>query len=246
MPIQLIAELNPKNNADFALLDDMYLRGGFHVVDNLTTRNSIPIDRRKHGMKVFVQTTDLVYELQSDLTSWIIDRALTLSLQAAYNGGAEILTTVGNPFILTGPDAATQIFKIRTISNDVMTASSDGTIEIFNKLRNKDYTSSINYSVNGNAVNIILDRTDSDIYRAIQYFYTISNSDNSGFETGQLFIIHNNTNATVYAIIGNSVGVPCSLSFSVQISGHELQLVASTTDSSPFSRVIHLFKIALI
>lgn len=246
MPIQLIAELNPKNNADFALLDDMYLRGGFHIVDNLTTRNAIPTDRRKHGMKVFVQTTDIVYELQSDLTTWIIDRSLTLSLQAAYNGGSEIVTTAGNPVLVTGPDAATQIFKIRTISNDVMTASSDGTIEIFNKLKNKDYTSSINYSVNGNSIDIILDRTDRDIYRAVQYFYTISNSDSSGYETGQLFIIHNGTSATIYAIIGNSTGNPCSLSFNAQINGHELQLIASTTDSSAFSRVVHLFKIALI
>lgn len=75
MSIDIISELKPKNNAEFALLDDQYLRGGVRVCADLTTRNAIPVDKRKYGMKVFVQATDLTYKLQSDLVTWILDES---------------------------------------------------------------------------------------------------------------------------------------------------------------------------
>lgn len=233
MPISLIAELIPKNSALFALLDDQYLRGSFRVSGTLSERNSIPVDKRKHGMKVFVQSTDLVYELQSDLTTWIIDRALTSTLQQAYDGGNEIQIIDGKPII------------IKNASSEILKISYDNLIEFNNTLKGKDYTSNINTNVITNS-SVIVDSTDRTKYRAIQYFYTVTNSDQSGYETGQLYLIHNGLTSSLYAIMGNSIGMSCGIIFSTELVGYNLNLIATTDDSGSFSRIVHLFKIALI
>lgn len=80
MPIPLISELLSQNNGQFALLDDKFIRGGFHCVVNLTERNFILSDRRKCGMRVFVISTDMVYELKNDLITWVVDKVLIISL----------------------------------------------------------------------------------------------------------------------------------------------------------------------
>ncbi len=247
MPIQLIAELQPKGSfgpGDFALLDDAYLRGGFHICANLTDRNNIPVDRRKHGMRVFVQTTDIVYILSSDLTTWTSDPTLTTNLQDAYNHGAEILTVPGGPVVLTGPDTTSRIFTIRNLTTDILKVSVDKTIEFTKQLKGKEYTSNITSTINTNSSDIIMDTTDKNEYRAIQYFYTISNSDNSGFETGQLYLVHDGLNVVLYAIMGSYVGVPSGVTFQADITAYNVNLKA-TSDNSVFSRLIHLFKIAL-
>lgn len=72
MPIQVIAEIVPKNNAEFAILDDQNLRGSYRVCPTINDRNEIPIDNRKAGMQVYVQDTNNSYTLESDLTTWTL------------------------------------------------------------------------------------------------------------------------------------------------------------------------------
>ena len=70
MPIELISEIVPKNNGDFALVDDNNLRGGFQTVFTIADMEAIPADKRKEGMQVFCQDTQLTYVLKSDKTTW--------------------------------------------------------------------------------------------------------------------------------------------------------------------------------
>lgn len=70
MPIQLISEIVPKNNGEFALLDDKNLRGSYRICTTLIERNSIPTDNLKFGMQVFVQEDEKKYILESDLITW--------------------------------------------------------------------------------------------------------------------------------------------------------------------------------
>ena len=232
MPIKFISELQPK--ANFALLDDLYLRGSFRICATLTDRNNLDSDFLKQGMKVYVQSTDTVYELQSNLTTWIVDRSLTTTLQEAYNNGEIIIVVDEKPFTISNSDE--EIFKV----------SANKLVQFYDTLKGKDYTSNITVNVITSSTDIIIDETDKTKYRAVQYFYTITNSDVSGFETGQLYIIHDGTDCSVYQILGNSIGIPCGVSFSVTIVDNSLNLLATSDDSGPFSRIAHLFKVALI
>lgn len=56
--------------SDFAGMEDVYLAGGYRVVENETERNAIPASRRKAGMLVFVRSNGQVYRLETDLSSW--------------------------------------------------------------------------------------------------------------------------------------------------------------------------------
>lgn len=232
MPIKFISELQPK--ANFALLDDLYLRGSFRVCATLNDRNNLDVDFLKHGMKVFVQSTDTVYELQNDLTTWITDRGLTTTLQEAYNNGEIIVIADDKPLTITNS------------TDPIFTISSNRLVEFHDTLRGKDYTSNITVNVIANSSDTIIDYTDASKYRAIQYFYTISNSDVSGFETGQIFIIHDGTLCSIYQMAGNSIDVSCGIFFNVSLVDGSLNLLASADNSGSFSRIVHLFKVALI
>jgi hypothetical protein len=70
MPIPLIAELVPKNEGKFALLDDKNLRGSYRVCATLADRDAIPVDNLKFGMQVFVQEDGKKYTLESNLVTW--------------------------------------------------------------------------------------------------------------------------------------------------------------------------------
>lgn len=72
MPIQVISEIVPKNNGEFALLDDKNLRGSYRICETLTERNNIPSDNLKYGMRVFVQENNNIYTLESDLITWTL------------------------------------------------------------------------------------------------------------------------------------------------------------------------------
>jgi hypothetical protein len=248
MPIEVISKLKAKNNGQFALLDDIDLKGGYRIVDNLTERNNISADKRKAGMKVAVISTDIVYKLNDDLTTWCVDKTETLSLQDAYNNGNTIAIIGNRPTIIqTEETNLISLFEIQdSVGNKILSANNESKV-VFNKqLQGKEYTSSITAAIQTNSSDITLDVTNRDIYRAVQYFYTVSNSDGSGYETGQLFVIHDGFTATIYAIMGNSINTPCGISFNSILSGHNLYLKASTDNSGSFSRIVHLFKIALI
>lgn len=245
MAIELITEIRPKNGGAFALLDDAFIRGGFRSCGTLTERNSIPMDSRKEGMHCFVVSTDTVYRLTSDLVTWSTDSALTKSLQDAYNEGAEIITVPLKPVVLRGSNALDPILTIKNQTSTLAEFRGDGTLEVMETLTVRDYTSSIQVVLGTNQTGSI-DFTDKTVYRAVQYFYTISNSDNSGFETGQLFAVHDAAQASLCAIIGSTAGISCGVIFSMEIDGNNLILKASADNSGSFSRVINLLKIVLV
>lgn len=243
--IELIAEIRPKNGGDFALLEDSFIRGGFHVCSNLTERNSISTDSRKSGMHVYVTSTDTVYKLADDLITWNSNSSLTQTLQSAYNSGAEIITVPLRPVVVQGSNNLDTILSVKNTDSTIAEFRGDGTLEIMETLTARDYTSSIHVVLATDTTGDI-DISNKGIYRAVQYFYTISNSDSSGYETGQLYIVHDGAQASLCAIIGSTVGVSCGVIFSMSISGSDLILRASADNSGSFSRVINLLKIALI
>ena len=61
--IQIVAELEPKNNGEFHLLEDIYLKGSYRIVQNITERNAISTLRRKNGMKVYSIDDATEYQL---------------------------------------------------------------------------------------------------------------------------------------------------------------------------------------
>ena len=248
MPIEIISELSAKNNGQFALLDDGALRGSFRVCSNLSERNAIPTDKRKAGMRVVVNSTDTVYKLANDLITWTVDNTATINLQNAYNNGHSITVMNGNPVIIQSSNTtATSLFEIQDyLSNLIFGVDNNSRINFGKQLCGKEYTSSVTSVVATNSLNVYLDKIDKLEYRAVQYFYTVSNSDNSGFETGQIFIIHNGLGAVIESTTGTTIGIPCGISFGVDMVAYDINLLATTDNSGIFSRVVNLFKIALI
>lgn len=72
MPIPLISEIVPKNNGQFALVDDKNLRGSYRICSTLIERDAIPADNLKFGMQVFVQEDGNTYILEIDLVTWTL------------------------------------------------------------------------------------------------------------------------------------------------------------------------------
>jgi len=48
------------------------MKGGYRSVANTTTRNAIPTSHRKHGMKVYVKSTNQTFRLASNLVTWVL------------------------------------------------------------------------------------------------------------------------------------------------------------------------------
>ncbi len=46
------------------------MKGGYRSVASTTERNNIPVSHRKHGMKVYCKSNNIVYRLASNLTTW--------------------------------------------------------------------------------------------------------------------------------------------------------------------------------
>ncbi len=84
--ITLIAEIVPKNNGAFAMVDDAYFRGGFRVVADNTARDAITTDRLKIGMLVYVVSGDNTYRWNG--ATWDLQTGslnATLTALAAFN-----------------------------------------------------------------------------------------------------------------------------------------------------------------
>lgn len=63
MPIPLVSYIEPKNNGEYPILEDTYVKGGFRSVQTIIERDNIPTLRRKNGMQVFVIDTTTNYQL---------------------------------------------------------------------------------------------------------------------------------------------------------------------------------------
>ncbi len=72
MPIPVIAELVPQNNAPFPVVDDTNIRGGYQILPNQDAINAIPQSKRKEGMQAFSQDTSVLYTLGTDLVTWTV------------------------------------------------------------------------------------------------------------------------------------------------------------------------------
>jgi phage-related tail fiber protein len=71
MPIAIVSNLIPKNSGPFPVVEDRHVKGGFHTYATLVDRDSIPPANKKVGMHVYCAETNLIYVLDSDLTTWI-------------------------------------------------------------------------------------------------------------------------------------------------------------------------------
>lgn len=164
----------------------------------------------------------------------------TGSLQDAYNGGPEaLLTTVLGPISLrvqSTPDLAFQVKDQNGAAKIQMFG--DGQIVA------EHYSGSKLITLAQNLSNIIVDSMDSVKFRAIQYMYTIRNSDLSGYETGRISVIHDGNVANIYHEVNGGIGTPSGVAFATQLSAGALELRASTSGGG-FSRLVHLFKVAL-
>lgn len=78
MPINIAAYLQPRNATNpnpalrgtYYLLEDIYLKGGFQVRDNIADRDSINPLNLKQGQLVLTKDTGTLWTLNADLTSW--------------------------------------------------------------------------------------------------------------------------------------------------------------------------------
>ena len=67
--IPLIAEIIPIT-ANYALVDDGNIRGGYRSCPDIDTMDAIAADKRKQGMEVYVVANNTTYVLSSDLATW--------------------------------------------------------------------------------------------------------------------------------------------------------------------------------
>lgn len=68
MSMQVPSEFVPISDEQ-ALLDANYIRGGIMSVADITARNNINVERRKLGLLVYVQSTQLIYILKNGVTN---------------------------------------------------------------------------------------------------------------------------------------------------------------------------------
>lgn len=67
----LASKIVPTNSLDqYATHVDIYGEGGYRSVATITDRDGIPSPRRKVGMLCYVEETDRIYKLRSDLSTW--------------------------------------------------------------------------------------------------------------------------------------------------------------------------------
>lgn len=72
MSIPCVSRLVPANSQAFALLEDVYLHGGFRAVATVEEMNAIHASCRKAGMHVFIPEVGY-FKLHSDLITWLAD-----------------------------------------------------------------------------------------------------------------------------------------------------------------------------
>ncbi len=81
MPIDIVATLQPKNNAGFAVVNISDVRGGYLSVATSGIRDLIPSGLRATGMQVHLQNSNLCYRLSGGISNdnWILDLPIVAS-----------------------------------------------------------------------------------------------------------------------------------------------------------------------
>lgn len=168
MAIQLISEIQPKNGGDFAMVDDQYIKGGFHTVDSTAKRDSIPVSRRKAGMYVSL-VNGATYELNADLTTW-----------TEVNGGGGTGTTNHNE--LTNRDLPNQ-HPIGSITDLTTTLAGKVNVDGTKVLSDNNYTSAEKTKLNDIASNATANQTDSYLLNRVNHTGTQAISTISTLQT---------------------------------------------------------------
>lgn len=103
MPLEIDQEIVRRNEADFKLLDDRNITGGYHTVADLPARDAIQVSLRKVGMLVYVAPpTDTVYILQSDLVTWAFFSAGNVPVVGEEVSVVPFTFSTASPLIITG------------------------------------------------------------------------------------------------------------------------------------------------
>lgn len=126
MAVNITDILKPKYNTDtYALLEDIYLQGGFRVVSNTTEMNSITEQRKKEGMFVYNLEDNKIYILKNNkFKQW---ESSGLDEKVLYN----LIQSEDRTVIdlgLSSDDKTTIIPKIKNAEN--LPATIDGEHEI--------------------------------------------------------------------------------------------------------------------
>ena len=119
--VPLMGVVAPPSSLDqFAVIDPQYGIDGLRSVSTLVDRNNIPVQRRRHGMVVFVQTENKYFSLDADLVGW--------SLWAGGGGGGgtppTVINTYSEPVVVgkTGVDDNTIPDFVTMPDGDAVTA----------------------------------------------------------------------------------------------------------------------------
>ena len=109
MPINVNSRLVRRNGADFVLVDDSDLGGGYRAVADLTARAAIPSSMLKVGMLVFVDSDVKRYRLTSTSPiTWVED-----------TGGGGGLPPIGVLGAVDVEDPAGTVIRRRLTANDI-------------------------------------------------------------------------------------------------------------------------------
>lgn len=69
MPVYIISTLKQKNGAEFPIVEDIDLKGGYRIVADISARNGIFTSMRKEGMRVHAVSENTDYKLLAGLTN---------------------------------------------------------------------------------------------------------------------------------------------------------------------------------
>jgi hypothetical protein len=114
-PIQVISTIKPAGSAQFPVVSDVDIEGGYQVRASLTDRDNIPTTNRKTGMLVYVQADDKFYTLTGGTgnANWV---------EKDFGGGGGG-TLAGD---VTGPAGSNLVTSINGVALDTVTAPTNG------------------------------------------------------------------------------------------------------------------------
>ena len=65
MPIQIASNIVPKNSQTFYMVEDVFIKGGFQIQDNIAGRDAIAFGNLKLGQLVLTTDTGIIWKLTS-------------------------------------------------------------------------------------------------------------------------------------------------------------------------------------
>lgn len=146
----LSSKISPGNtDATFPTHEDIYGKGGFMCVANTTELASIPVDRQKLGMVVYVNSTGLYYALSGTsypLTTYQVFSEKVWKAQTSFTLGYNDRPQISNSFIVSGGNI--KVYGVDRSSLPIATLVANDTDgqSIFD-LRSESRTANYNLSI---------------------------------------------------------------------------------------------------